>query len=249
MLVDTHSHIFKEYYENILDVLDRASANGVTKVVVATDTIASCYEVIENSKKFDNYYFCLGIHPENIDEDLNELTKLIEENLDNPKFVGIGEIGLDYYWTKDNKEKQIEIFDYQLKLAEKYNKPVVVHSREATKDTQDILEKYNLVVDIHCFSGSKETADIYIKRGYYIGVGGVFTFKNSNLKDVIKNIPLDNILLETDSPYLAPVPHRGNPNEPAYIRDIAEYLASIKEIPFEDIENKTSKNATKIFHI
>jgi TatD DNase family protein len=249
MLVDTHSHIFKEYYENIQDVLDRASANGVNKVVVATDTIASCYEVIENSKKFDNYYFCLGIHPENIDEDLNELTKLIEENLDNPKFVGIGEIGLDYYWTKDNKEKQIEIFDYQLKLAEKYNKPVVVHSREATKDTQDILEKYNLVVDIHCFSGSKETADIYIKRGYYIGVGGVFTFKNSNLKDVIKNIPLDNILLETDSPYLAPVPHRGNPNEPAYIRDIAEYLASIKEIPFEDIENKTSKNATKIFHI
>ena len=249
MLVDTHSHIFKEYYENIQDVLDRASTNGVTKVVVATDTIASCYEVIENSKKFDNYYFCLGIHPENVDEDLNELTKLIEENLDNPKFVGIGEIGLDYYWTKDNKEKQIEIFEYQLKLAEKYNKPVVVHSREATKDTQDILEKYNVIVDIHCFSGSKETADIYIKRGYFIGVGGVFTFKNSNLKDVIKNIPLDNILLETDSPYLAPVPHRGNTNEPAYIRDIAEYLASIKEIPFEDIENKTSKNATKIFHI
>ena len=249
MLIDTHCHLFNEYYDDIQGVLDRAASNGIEKVVVAADNIASCYEVIENAKKYDNYYFCLGIHPEELNDSLEELTKIIEDNINNPKFVAIGEIGLDYYWTKDNKEKQIEVFEYQLKLAEKYNKPVIVHSREATKDTEDILAKYNVVVDIHCFSGSKETADIYIKRGYYIGVGGVFTFKNSNLKDVIKDIPLDNILLETDSPYLSPVPHRGETNEPAYIRDIGEYLASIKNITLEDVKNKTTKNATKIFHI
>ena len=249
MLIDTHCHLFNEYYDDIQGVLDRAANNGVEKVVVAADNIASCYEVIENSKKYDNYYFCLGIHPEEVNDSLEELTKIIEDNINNPKFVAIGEIGLDYYWTKDNKEKQIDIFEYQLKLAEKYNKPVIVHSREATKDTEDILAKYNVVVDIHCFSGSKETADIYIKRGYYIGVGGVFTFKNSNLKDIIKDIPLDNILLETDSPYLSPVPHRGETNEPAYIRDIGEYLASIKNITLEDAKNKTTKNAIKIFHI
>ncbi|MCR5223759.1 MAG: TatD family hydrolase [Bacilli bacterium] len=249
MLIDTHCHLFNEYYDDIQGVLDRAAKNGIEKVVVAADNIASCYEVIENSKKYDNYYFCLGIHPEEVNDNLEELTKIIEDNINNPKFVAIGEIGLDYYWTKDNKEKQIEIFEYQLKLAEKYNKPVIVHSREATKDTEDILAKYNVVVDIHCFSGSKETADIYTKRGYYIGVGGVFTFKNSNLKDIIKDIPLDNILLETDSPYLSPVPHRGETNEPAYIRDIGEYLASIKNITLEDVKNKTTKNATKIFNI
>ena len=249
MLVDTHSHLFNEYYDNIQEVLDRAKANSIEKVIVAADNINSCYEVIENSKKYDNYYYCLGIHPEEIDDGLEELSKIIEDNIDDPKFVAIGEIGLDYYWTKDNKEKQIEVFEYQLKLAEKYNKPVIIHSREATKDTIDILGKYNLVVDIHCFSGSKETADIYIKRGYYLGVGGVLTFKNANLKDVIKDIPLENLLLETDAPYLAPVPHRGESNEPAYIKDIAEFLASIKNTDIKEVEDKTTKNARKIFHI
>ena len=248
-MIDSHAHLLNEYYDNIQEVLDRAKENGITKVINAADTIESCKEVIEHSKQYDNYYFCLGVHPENVDEDLDELTKLIEENKDNPKFVAIGEIGLDYYWTKDNKDKQIEIFEYQLKLAEKYNKPVVIHSREATKDTIDILAKYNIPVYIHCFSGSKETADIYLKRGYYIGVGGVITFKNANIKDVIKDIPLDNLLLETDAPYLAPVPHRGEPNEPAYIRDIAGFLAEVKETSIEEIKNKTSKNAINLFQI
>ena len=248
-MIDSHAHLFNEYYDNIQEVLDRAKENGITKVINAADTIKSCKEVIEHSKQYDNYYYCLGVHPENVDEDLDELTKLIEENKDNPKFVAIGEIGLDYYWTKDNKEKQIEIFEYQLKLAEKYNKPVVIHSREATKDTIDILAKYNIPVYIHCFSGSKETADIYLKRGYYIGVGGVITFKNANIKDVIKDVPLDNLLLETDAPYLAPVPHRGESNEPAYIRDIAAFVADVKGTSIEEVENKTSKNAINLFQI
>ena len=249
MLIDTHAHLFNEYYDDIQAVLDRALSNGVDKVVVAADNIKSCYEVIENSKKYSNYYYCLGIHPEDVDDDKEELLKIIEDNIDDPKFVAIGEIGLDYYWVKDNKEKQKELFEYQLKIAEKYNKPVVVHNREATKDILDILDKYRLVVDIHCFSGSKETADICIKRGYYLGVGGVITFKNSKFKDVIINIPLDNLLLETDSPYLTPEPNRGKTNEPAYVKDIAEFLAQVKNTEKSDILTKTTKNATKIFNI
>lgn len=249
MIIDSHAHLFNEYYDNIQDVLDRAKAAGIIKVVNAADTIASCKEVIENANKYENYYFCLGIHPENVDEDINELEKLIEDNKDNPKFVAIGEIGLDYYWIKDNKDKQIELFENQLKLAEKYNKPVVVHSREATQDTIDILGKYNITVYIHCFSGSKETADIYVKRGYYIGVGGVLTFKNAKIKDVIKDIPLENLLLETDAPYLAPTPYRGNPNEPAYLLETAKFLAEVKEERLENIEQKILENSRKIFSI
>jgi TatD DNase family protein len=249
MIIDSHAHLFNEYYDSIQDVLDRAKAAGIIKVVNAADTIASCKEVIENANKYEDYYFCLGIHPENVDEDINELEKLIEDNKDNPKFVAIGEIGLDYYWTKDNKDKQIELFENQLKLAEKYNKPVVVHSREATQDTIDILGKYNITVYIHCFSGSKETADIYVKRGYYIGVGGVLTFKNAKIKDVIKDIPLENLLLETDAPYLAPTPYRGNPNEPAYLLETVKFLAEVKEESLENIEQKILENSRKIFSI
>ena len=249
MLIDTHTHIFDQYYDDIPSVLDRAKQNGVEKVICAADNIESCKEVIKHGNEYDNYYFCLGIHPENVDDNIDELIKLIEENLNNPNFVGIGEIGLDYYWTKDNKEKQMKLFEQQLKLAEKYNKPVVVHSREATKDTIDILDKYNLTVDIHCFSGSKETADIYTKKGYFLGIGGVLTFKNSNLKDIIKEIPLENLLLETDAPYLSPEPHRGKTNESSYILDIAKYLAAVKGVSFEEVKQKTTQNATKIFHI
>ena len=249
MIIDSHAHLFNEYYDDIQSVLDRAKDNNVIAVVSAADTIKSCLELIDNSKKYNDYYYCLGIHPENVDEDINELTRLIEENKDDPKFVAIGEIGLDYYWTKDNKEKQIELFRKQLELAEKYNKPVVVHSREATQDTIDILKEYNIPVYIHCFSGSKETADIYIKRGYYIGVGGVLTFKNAKIKEVIKDIPLDNLLLETDAPYLAPVPYRGKDNEPAYVVETAKFLSDIKNDSLENINNKILENARKLFHI
>ena len=192
----------------------------------------------------------LSIHPENVDEDLNELDKIIEENKDNKKFIAIGEIGLDYYWTKDTKERQHEILRHQLALAEKYNKPVIIHSREATKDTIDILKEFpNVKGDIHCFSGSLETAEIYIKMGYYIGVGGVLTFKNANIKDVIVKLPMERLLLETDSPFLAPTPKRGETNEPANIPLIAEFLANIKGISVEEVSKQTEENVNKLFNI
>ena len=248
-MIDTHAHLFNEYYDDIQGILDKAKSKGIDKVIVAADNIKTCYEVIEHAKEYDNYYFCLGIHPENVDDSLDELKQIIEDNKDNPKFVGIGEIGLDYYWTKDNKEKQKELFEEQLKIAEQYNKPVVVHSREATKDTIDILDKYKLTVDIHCFSGSKETAEIYTKKGYYLGIGGVITFKNANLKDVIKDIPLENLLLETDSPFLTPEPYRGETNDSSYVYEVAEFLANLKGVSIEEMEQKTTQNATKIFSI
>lgn len=250
MFTDSHAHILKEYYELIDDVIKRAKENNVNRIIVDADSIKSCYEVLELSSKYDNIYCCLGIHPENIDEDMDELDRIIEENKDNKKFIAIGEIGLDYYWTKETKEKQQNILRHQLELAEKYNKPVIIHSREATKDTIDILKEFpNVKGDIHCFSGSFETAEIYLKMGYYIGVGGVLTFKNANIKDVIVKLPLDRLLLETDSPFLAPTPKRGETNEPANIPLIAEFLANLKGISIDEVSKQTEENVNKLFNI
>ena len=171
--------------------------------------------------------------------------KQIIENKD--KLVAIGEIGLDYHYTKKNKEKQKELFIKQIQLANKYNLPIVIHSRDAVKDTIDILKNYKSFGVIHCFSESKEVANEYIKLGYKLGIGGVLTFKNSNLKDVIKDIPLENIVLETDSPFLSPI--RGSVNEPKNIKLIAECLSNIKNITISEVAKKTTDNVCKVFNI
>lgn len=246
---DTHSHIFKEYYDNIDKVISNAKENDVNKIIVAGDTIKSNLEIIDLANKYDNIYICLGIFPENYEESLTEFTKIVENNINNPKFVGFGEIGLDYYYDKSHKKEQINLLEYQLKLAEKYHKPVVIHSRNATEDTINILKKYKVHGVIHCFSGSLETAKIYIKMGFYFGIGGVMTFKNANIGNVIKEIPLNRLLLETDSPYLAPSPFRGTKNEPKNIRVIAEYLAKLKEITLEEVSQHTEENVSDVFDI
>lgn len=250
MFTDSHAHITKEFYDDIDLIIKNAKDNKVNRIIIDADSIESCYEVIDISSKYENVYCCLGVHPENINEDLNELDKIIEDNKDNPKFIAIGEIGLDYYWTKDNKDIQQKMLRHQMELAKKYNKPVIIHSREATKDTIDILKEYPEVYgDIHCFSGSFETAQIYIKMGYYIGVGGVMTFKNANIKDVIVQLPLDRLLLETDSPFLAPTPKRGETNEPANIPLIADFLANLKGISINEVSKITESNVNKLFKI
>ena len=197
----------------------------------------------------NNIYITLGYHPEYAndinDEDLILLEKQISENKD--KIVGIGEIGLDYYYQKDNKDQQKKLFESQINLAKKYNLPIIVHSRNATEETYDILKKSNVTGIIHCFSGSLEMANKYIQLGYKLGIGGVITFKNSNLKNVIKEIDLKNIVLETDSPYLSP--ERGNKNEPSNIKKIAEFIASIKNISYEEVAHVTTKIAKKTLNI
>ena len=165
-------------------------------------------------------YGAIGIHPEEVENYSLDDIKFIEDNLNNKKVVAIGEIGLDYHYSKENKEKQIKLFELQLDIANKYKVPVIIHSRDATEDTINILRKYNIKGVIHSFSGSLETAKIYIKRGFLLGINGVVTFKNCNLKDILVNIGLNNIILETDSPYLTPVPYRGKQNNPSHILDL-----------------------------
>ena len=245
MFTDTHCHIFEEYYDNIDEVISNANNSNINRMIVAADNYKSSLEVFKLVNKYNNIYGCVGLHPENVDE---EFDYDIFNNLDK-KIIAIGEIGLDYYYTKDNKEKQIEIFEKQLSIAEKLNLPVVVHSREATQDTIDTLKKYRVKGVIHSFSGSLETAKIYIKMGFKLGINGVITFKNCNLKDVYKELSPENIVLETDSPYLAPVPYRGHRNEPAYVIEVATFVANLFYISLEKLAEITNENIKEIFDI
>ena len=249
MLIDTHCHLTNEFFQDIDKIIENAKNNGVKRYISASDSVLSARETILLGQKYEDVYIALGIHPENCFDSLEEMTKILEENWNNPKLVAIGEIGLDYYYGKENKRRQIEVFEYQLSLAEKYKLPVVVHSREATLDTINSIKKYNVKGVMHCFSGSLETARELINMGFFIGVGGVTTFKNSKIDQIIKDIPLERIVLETDAPFLTPDPYRKFKNEPKYIRIIAEYLAELKHIDITEVENITTDNVFKIFSI
>ncbi len=248
MFCDTHCHLFQEYYEDLDEIINIAKDNKVTRYIVAGCNNASNQEVLSLVNK-EGIYGALGIHPEEVENYTDADIQFIEQNLKNKKIVAIGEIGLDYHYTKENKEQQIKLFEKQLALAEKYNLPVVIHSREATLDTIEILKKYRVKGVIHSFSGSLETAKIYIKMGFYLGVNGVITFKNCNLKEVIKKIPLKYILLETDSPYLTPVPFRGKRNDPSKIKEIAKFLGEIYEVSLEELAKITNQNVAELFDI
>ena len=243
-MIDTHCHLSIEDYDNLDELIDEMNKNNILAINNGCN-LKSNEEVLELER--NNIYKAIGFHPEEVDNIPNDYIEYIERNID--KIVAIGEIGLDYHYTKDNKEKQIEIFENQLKLAEKYNKPVIVHSRDAINDTYEILKKYKVVGSIHAFSGSLEMANKFIKLGFKLGIGGVITFKNCNLKDVVREIDLKNILLETDSPYMTPVPFRGKKNSPLYLKYIANFIAEIKEISVEEVYKITSENASKLFDL
>ncbi|MBQ2946984.1 MAG: TatD family hydrolase [Bacilli bacterium] len=246
MLIDTHCHLSYEDYDNLDELIK--NMNGIMIASGCNDKTNK--EVLELVEKFDNVYGALGIHPEEIDNINEDSFRFIEENINNPKIVAIGEIGLDYYWVNDNKEKQKEIFKRQLELATKYNKPIVVHSREAIQDTYDILKEYKLKGSLHCFSSSLEMAKEFIKLGYKIGVGGTLTFKNSKkLQEIVKEIDINNILLETDSPYLSPEPFRGKKNNPSNTYYVALKISELKDIDIKEIIDITSKNAIQLFDL
>ena len=252
MLIDSHAHITNEYYDDIETVINDAKKNNVLKIINCATSLNDIEEITKISNKY-NINYAIGIHPEEADK-LDEVLKqklegYIVENIQNKNFVALGEIGLDYYYTKENRDKQIELFDYQLLLAEKYKKPVIIHSREATLDTINILKKHNVKGVIHCFSGSYETACEYIKLGFALGIGGVITFKNCNLKDYVDKIDLKNIILETDCPFMTPEPFRKYKNEPKYVLETAKFLSSIMQIPLEKLEEITTKNCKEIFDI
>ena len=250
MYIDTHCHLEKKYYDNIDDIIKQNRASGIDKIIVSGCGIDEIREVLGYAEKYDDVYLTLGFHPEYVEEikdsDIEWLREIVKNN---NKVIGIGEIGLDYYYSKENKVKQISLFRKLLSLAGELNLPVVIHSRDATKDTIDILKEYNLKGIIHCFSGSLETAKEYIKIGYYLGIGGVVTFKNSNLREELKKLSLHNIVLETDSPYLSPTPLRGTVNSSKNIPLIAEELANVFNTSLEEVGKVTTENTTSIFNI
>ena len=245
-MIDTHCHLFKGEYDELDVLLENIKKAGIICIVNGCDMVSN-NEVLELSNKFDFIYSAIGFHPSEVDNLPDNYLKFLEENIN--CVVAIGEIGLDYYWVKDNKNEQIELFESQLKLAEKYNKPVIVHSRNAWNDTYNILSKYKVRGVIHAFSGSLEMANKFIKLGFKLGIGGVITFKKCNLKDVIKEVDIKDIVLETDSPYLSPEPVRGKQNSPLNLKYIAEFISNIKDISYIDVCKITSNNASKLFDL
>lgn len=248
MYIDTHAHIYKEYYGDIDEIISRAKNKGVLKIINCSTNFKNFDEIIALSSIHKNLYFTIGIHPEEIENiENNKIEKYVKECLNNYKFLGIGEIGLDYFYTKENILQQQDLFRFQLGLAQKYNLPVIVHSRNATEDTIKILKEYKLKGIIHCFSGSAETAAQYIKLGFKLGIGGLLTFKNCNLKENIKAFGVGSIVLETDSPYVTPEPFRGKTNEPSYIPIIAKKLSETLGLTEGEIEEITTNNCHEIF--
>lgn len=249
MFVDTHCHLYEEYYSDMDELEKRIKNNKVIKVINNGCDSKSNMEILELIAKYDYMYGALGIHPESADTYTLTDLEFIEKHINDNKVVAIGEIGLDYHYGKENRDKQIELFEYQLAMAERVNKPVIIHSRDATLDTIEILKRHHVKGVIHSFSGSYETACIYVNMGFLLGINGVITFKNCNLKDVVANIDLKNIVLETDSPYLTPVPYRGKTNSPEHIIDIANFIAKIKDISVEDLAEETNGNVLRCFDI
>lgn len=248
MFTDTHCHIYEEYYD-VDDIMKKINYSNVNRVINNACDFKTSLEVLDLSKRYSNMYCAIGLHPENDLDEIDNVMALIIKNKDNPKMVAIGEIGLDYYYNKDNKEEQIEILCKQLKLAEKLNLPVIIHSREATGNMLSILKKYDVKGVIHCFNGSVEVAKEYIKLGYKLGINGVITFKNCKLIEVIKTIGVDNVVFETDSPYLAPVPFRGEENNPIHVIDIVDFVSNNVGVSVEDLANISNKNIKDIFDI
>lgn len=250
MFIDTHCHISTEYYKSIDNVIEENKVAGIEKIIISGCEKEEIKTTIDYINKYDIAYATIGYHPSEAnkvnDNDIEELEKLI---IDNKKIVGIGEIGLDYHYGKEDINEQKKLFEKQLELAERLKLPVVIHSRDATKDTIDTLKKYDVHGVIHCFSGSLETAKIYISMGYKLGIGGVLTFKNSKLYEVIEEIDISNIVLETDSPYLTPEPFRGKINSSKYIPLIAKRIADIKNISIEEASVNTLENTYNVFDL
>lgn len=249
-IINTHSHVNMLRETNIDEAIQNAIDNKIV-TIVPSSSVQDIFDTDNFIKKYNDVYGYVGVFPEEVkeftDKTLSDMEEIIKSN---PKIIGIGEIGLDYYWDKSFKELQKEAFIKQIEFANQMNLPLNIHSREAHLDTLEILKKYNKnsTAIMHCFSGSLEFARECIKEGIYIALGGVVTFKNAKkTKEVAKNIPLEYLLLETDDPYLAPVPFRGKENQPMYVKYVAEEIANLRGITPEEVAKTSTENAKKIF--
>ena len=249
-LIDTHAHI--DMSENVCEVIKNANDNGVKKIIIPSVEEEYFEKIIKIAEENDNIFCQLGLYPSEALKWTDKIADKIRKLAQSKKVIAIGEIGLDYYWDKTYIEEQKNMFKAQIILANELNLPIVVHDREAHKDSIDIVKEYNKSSEVvfHCFSGSVEMMRECVKNNWYIALGGVVTFKNAKkMKEVAKEIPLEYLLLETDSPYLTPVPYRGKENQPAYIKYVAEEIANLRNEPVEDIIKMTTVNAERVFRI
>lgn len=250
--IDTHTHLYREYYpENFEEVVQRAIDADVTQMILGCVNSETPAQINDAVSIFpDNMFALVGLHPEDTKENFEEELALLEPHIDDANVIGIGEIGLDYYWDRTYEKQQQEVFYRQLCWARDRRMPLSLHIRNAYSDAIHILQRFKpgeLSGVMHCFSGGIQEAEWAVNRGFAIGVGGVVTFKNSKLQELLPKIGLEHIVLETDAPYMAPVPHRGKTNESSYIPLIAQKLAEIFQVSLSDVADQTTANARKIF--
>ena len=246
--LDSHCHINDEsYLEDLDEVLDRMLLNKVNKAMLVCVSLDDYQRTLNIKKEGIEFKKAIGVYPEYTDIDETEFNKYVSLM---EKCDAIGEIGLDYHWYKDTRDKQIDLFIRQIEIANRLNKPVIIHAREALGDTYKILKEHRCKAVLHCYSGSYELAKEFIKLGYYISIGGPVTFKNAKEPlEVAKNIPLDRLLIETDSPYLTPVPNRGKRNEPSNVVYTAKKIMEIRGIDEETFLDQINKNYDSLFNI
>ncbi|MDR1847571.1 MAG: TatD family hydrolase [Bacteroidales bacterium] len=250
--IDTHSHLYEEAFsQDITQVIEKAKENGVSKIFLPNIDIQSIESMMRLAKSDSCFETMMGLHPTSVTQNVETELQTIKSHLQNPNsFIGIGEIGIDMYWSSQWQTEQIFAFEQQMKWSLDFNLPVVIHNRSAFDLIISSLKsinskKYKGI--FHCFSGTIKEAEQIIEMGFLLGIGGILTFKNSELQNVIKQIPLSNLVLETDSPYLAPVPYRGKRNESSYISLIAQKLADIKGITLAEVANTTTTAALQVF--
>lgn len=252
-MIDTHTHIyFPDFKEDIQRVINRAMDEGVKAFILPNVDQESFEYMIALHKEFpDNTYMAMGLHPTEVKEDFDEFIKFIDQELSSGKYVAVGEVGMDLYWDKSYIDLQKKAFEDQLKLAQKYNLPVIIHSRDALEETLEVIEKIKPVTPLvfHSFTGNKKDVEKIRKIcDPYFGINGVVTYKNaSELREALKEIGIDHILLETDSPYLTPVPHRGKRNESSFISHVRNKVAESLSIAPEEVERFTDNNARRVF--
>ena len=252
MIIDTHAHLYLEEFGNDIEsVINHAKMNGVSTIYLPAINSETHNAMIALSNLYPSYCLpMIGLHPCYVKSDYENELKIVDDCLSRFQFSGIGECGLDFYWDKTFVKEQYIALEYQIQLAIKYQLPIILHTRNATQETIDVIRKNktkNLKGIFHCFGGTIDEAKQIIELGFYLGIGGVVTYKNAGLDKVLENIELKHIVLETDSPYLTPVPHRGKRNETAYLKIIADKIASIKNCSFEEVAKITSDNAMIVF--
>lgn len=251
-LIDAHTHLSsEEFNENRSEVLERALKVCDYLIDIGSGTSHDAFQRAKNlAESHPQVYFTAGIHPHDAETlgQKKEVLKEIEDLLSHPKCVGVGECGLDYYYQHSKRDEQIAVFEWHIELAKKYKLPLMIHTRDAEEDTKRLLEKYSGPAVFHCFTGSQDLANFGVKRNIFISFSGIVTFKNAeDLRKVFLSVPIENILVETDSPFLAPVPMRGKKNESAFVEYTARFLANLRNISFEDFTKSTSGNALRLF--